>query len=252
MRWDGRAYWALGTRSVTMHGRSDAECRVPWSTLAWASSVDDDMRPSYHVRMPNEAPFSRQCEFKSCRRDNTPGDAHSLTFSCFRRQPLLARKRTRGWMVDAINAASGKYDFAVWAFVIMPEHVHILLLPRQPEYSVSRILSGLKQPVSKQATQFLRATETATPATMLDVQPNGRRSVRFWQRGGGYDRNLRSPRHIWETIDYIHANPVRRGLCEADVDWPWSSAEDYHGGAPCPVALDLASIPDDPRGLNAP
>jgi len=45
-------------------------------------------------------------------------------------------------MIDAINATGEKYDFAVWAFVLMPEHVHVLLYPRQSEYSLSRILSG--------------------------------------------------------------------------------------------------------------
>jgi len=57
---------------------------------------------------------------------------------------------------------------------------------------------------------------------MLDVQPNGLSSVRFWQRGGGYDRNFWSPKHTWQTIDYIHANPVVRGLCAGNVDWSWS------------------------------
>jgi len=155
-------------------------------------------------------------------------------------------------MLDAINVASDKYDFAVWAFVIMPEHVHVLLYPPQAEYSLSRILSGVKQPVSKRAIQFWRGTDLGAPANMIDRQPNGRQSVRFWQRGGGYDRNLWSPKHIWETTDYNHANPVRRGLCAADVDWPWSSAGAYAGDESCPVRLDLEALPDDPRRLNAP
>jgi len=130
--------------------------------------------------------------------------------------------------------------------------VHVLLYPRQSEYSLSRILSGLKQPVSKRAIQHVRTTKREVPAGMVDLQPNGRRSLRFWQRGGGYDRNLWTAKHIWETIDYVHANPVRRGLCDADVDWPWSSAGASADDDSCPVGLDLEMLPDDPRRLNAP
>ena len=85
---------------------------------------------------------------------------------------------------------------------------------------------------------------------MVDQQPNGKRSLRFWQRGGGFDRNLWSARHIWETIDYIHANPVRRGLCDSDCDWHFSSAGIYLGAADGPLTVDTASLPDDPRALN--
>jgi hypothetical protein len=45
---------------------------------------------------------------------------------------------------------------------------------------------------------------------MADIQPNGTVQYRFWQRGGGHDRNLMESTAIWAEIDYIHANPVRR------------------------------------------
>jgi putative transposase len=59
------------------------------------------------------------------------------------------------------------------------------------------------------------------------VGPHGR--ALFWQRGGGYDRNLRSSSDIREKIEYIHQNPVRRGLVVNPSDWVWSSARDYAG-----------------------
>ncbi len=47
---------------------------------------------------------------------------------------------------------------------------------------------------------------------------------RFWQEGPGFDRNLFSPAAIASSTDYIHANPVKRGLCQSAVDFKWSSA----------------------------
>ena len=52
----------------------------------------------------------------------------------------------------------------------------------------------------------------------------------------------------WETIEYIHSNPVRRGLCDSETDWPWSSAGVFFGVSDGPLGLDLQSLPDDPRG----
>ena len=84
---------------------------------------------------------------------------------------------------------------------------------------------------------------------MRDEQPNGQSTIRFWQRGGGYDRNLWLPRYVWEMIDYIHANPVRRGLCETPVQWAWSSAGFYAGMGDGPLGVDVEHIPGDLSGL---
>lgn len=68
---------------------------------------------------------------KQCRRYNEPGHAHALTFSCFQRRPFLARDRTRQWMLEAIDQARTKHGFHLWAYVLIPEHVHLLLGPTQ-------------------------------------------------------------------------------------------------------------------------
>ena len=67
---------------------------------------------------------------KRCRRYDAPGDAHALTFSCYRRLPLLSRDRTREWLVEAIEQARACERFYLWAYVILPEHVHVLIRPQ--------------------------------------------------------------------------------------------------------------------------
>ncbi len=57
------------------------------------------------------------------------------------------------------------------------------------------------------------------------VTPKGQQ--RFWQVGGGYDRNIISQKEMEEKIEYIHQNPVRRGLVKRATDWMWSSANWY-------------------------
>lgn len=79
---------------------------------------------------------------KRCKRYDVPGDAHFLTFSCFRRQPLLSRDRTRMWFVEAFYSARKSAPFDLWAWVILPEHVHLVLLPKD-QTRISSILSAI-------------------------------------------------------------------------------------------------------------
>jgi putative transposase len=200
---------------------------------------------SEHIMRTNDCDLTEYR--KRCRRLNVAGHAHALTFSCFHGQPFLSRDRSRHWMVEAIAKARAIHQFHLWAYVLMPEHVHLLIHPTSPEYSISAILFSLKQPVSRRAVRFVRQHAPQFLARMRDSQPNGKVAFRFWQRGGGYDRNLWEARYIWETIDYIHANPVRRGLCGRAEDWYWSSASDYVLNRPGPLVLDRTTLPEDSR-----
>lgn len=179
---------------------------------------------------------------KTCRRFNEAGHAHALTFSCFRRQPFLNRDRTRQWFVDAVTAARDKHRFDLWAYVIMPEHVHLLVWPTEHEYDISEILLSIKQPVTRRSRAFVMKQAPEFLPRMTDEQPNGKSSVRFWQRGGGYDRNVTSAEVVHQTIEYLHLNPVRRGLCETPEDWKWSSAGAYTGNAEVPLSIDFESL----------
>ena len=83
-----------------------------------------------------------------------------------------------------------------------------------------------------------RPVALALDLTVEDRQPNEVTHYRFWQRGGGYDRNVVEPVTVYHQIDYIHNNPVRRGLCENSEDWPWSSARFYEGRLDVPLRMD--------------
>ncbi len=180
---------------------------------------------------------------KTCKRYNIAGHAHALTFTCFRGQPLLSKDRSRTWLIEAIARAQAKHGFDLWAYCIMPEHAHLLLWPTHASYEISDILNSIKQSVAKRALLFLPSAAPAFLPHLEDRQPNGRTSYRFWQRGGGYDRNLFEPQAIYQEIDYMHANPVRRGLCLRPEDWLWSSAADYLGLRQGPIVLQRASLP---------
>src|SRR5207244_2069565 len=87
---------------------------------------------------------------------NDIGHAHALTFCCFRRRPFLSKDRSRTWFIEAVDRARQLHRFHVWAYVIMPEHVHMLVWPREPDYDISGILNSIKQSVAKRILWYVR------------------------------------------------------------------------------------------------
>jgi putative transposase len=175
---------------------------------------------------------------KRCRRFDDPGHAHSLTFSCYQRLLLLSRDRTRRWLVESIEEARRLTQFELWAYVIMPEHAHVLLVPRPEHSGISQILWRIKRPVARKAIAFLRETSSAWLDRLTVIGPAGTRESRFWQAGGGHDRNIIEPKTAWRIVEYLHLNPVRRGLVEKPEDWEWSSAGWYAGIRPVHLEMD--------------
>jgi putative transposase len=180
---------------------------------------------------------------RNSRRHNIdePHHAHTLTFSCYKGYQFLAAERTCRWLAEAIDAARATLDFSLWAYVFMPEHVHLIIFPRKRDYSTSAIRKAIKEPVGRQAVRYL-----------VDLHPEwlpritrkrGDRIERlFWQSGGGFDRNVVEPKTLQSAIEYLHLNPVRRGLVERASDWKWSSASWYEGKT---ALLQPDSIPPD-------
>ena len=73
----------------------------------------------------------------------------------------------------------------------------------------------------------LRQFAPVTAKRLIYSVEDGKPKYRFWQKGKGFDRNLFSPQEILSAINYTHANPIRRRLCENELDYPWSSARFY-------------------------
>ena len=167
-----------------------------------------------------------------------PGHAHYLTYSCFRRWPLLVGDRARRWVIAALEHTRQKQNVALWAYVIMPEHVHVLLHPRRPDYAMRRILGCLKFPVARAAKDHLVQTNQTAWLERLTAGDRRRRTFRFWQPGGGYDHNVFKEKTLAAVVEYIHENPVRRDLAATPTDWEWSSARFWEGRRDVPLTMD--------------
>lgn len=173
------------------------------------------------------------------------GCAHELTFSCYRRLPLLRSEACRGFMIDALSTVRAKHDIELWAYVLMPDHVHLLLLPRNPDYRVRTLLQGIKQPVARRAIDYLKGSraDTLRDLRVPGGTDGGPPRFHFWQPGGGYDRHVVNAATAWRVVEYIHNNPVKSGLVACPTDWSWSSARQYAGRDG--VLLEMDGRPPD-------
>ncbi|MFH1923397.1 MAG: transposase [Planctomycetota bacterium] len=156
-----------------------------------------------------------------------PGDAHELTFSCYRRLSLLTNDTWRGYLGTKVEDACRKHRFRLVAFVFMPEHVHLLVLPESDDPNIGAFVAAVKRPTSVEVKRDLVTGQSRLIEKLTMQERPGKNVFRFWQEGPGYDRNLQHEDSVLGSIDYIHNNPVQRGLCRSVPEWFWSSARFY-------------------------
>jgi REP element-mobilizing transposase RayT len=125
----------------------------------------------------------------------------------------LARGQSRLWLsdprvaqrvVDAIHTGEREKElYEPQAWVVMPNHVHLLILPR---VALAQITHWIKGKTAMEANRLL-----------------GRTGEPFWQ-DESYDHWARNEREFNRIVEYIEENPVAAGLAATAADWPWSSA----------------------------
>src|SRR5271166_1650264 len=146
---------------------------------------------------------------------------HFITFTCYHRFPYLADPAVRDVFVQALERARTRYGARVYGFVVMPEHVHLLL--SEPERgTVANLVQSLKIASAKRAKKVRGAQDLPGP---------------FWQKRY-YDRNESEHKEFIEKLKYIHRNPVKRRLVERPEDWKWSSYRHYSQGEGCGVEIE--------------
>src|ERR1700760_3845895 len=141
------------------------------------------------------------------------GNVHFVTFSCHQRLGYLSAGGTRDLFEVVLEEIKTRYRFAVVGYVVMPEHVHLLL--KEPAKGLlSSALEGLKLSVTRRSKE----------------RP-------FWLPRY-YDFNVATDHKLREKLNYIHWNPMKRGLVDRPEDWRWSSCRFYQTGIQGRVGID--------------
>lgn len=168
------------------------------------------------------------------------GDVRFITFSCYKQLPLFRNEAIRGLFVDRLLESRARTGFELFAWVVMPEHVHLLVRIAESA-RWARSASSLKNSVAKRVINRWRELD----ASILRRLQTEAGETRFWQRGGGFDRNVRNMSEFTKAVRYIHRNPVERELVTSPLDWAWSSARWWNGDPNAILQCDPP--PGDPR-----
>jgi putative transposase len=145
------------------------------------------------------------------------GSDHFITFSCYRRLALLNSDYACRTFEHVLEDVRRWYDLYVFGYVIMPDHVHLLVSePREGDLRTA--IQMLKQLVARRS-------------------KSGKKETRFWQ-ARYYDFNVTTRRKWVEKLRYIHRNPVTRGLVSAPEEWKWSSYRHWLTGKKGTVEIE--------------
>lgn len=149
------------------------------------------------------------------KRYQNEGHDHFLTFSCHHRLSYLNDDHSRTAFLQVLEQLRQRHEFYLFGYVLMPEHVHLLL----------------SEPKSQRLDNTIRALKGQTSKLLKGSRPH------FWLPRY-FDFNVITHAKRVEELRYMHRNPVERGLVAKPEDWPWSSFRHYLTGEPGPVEIE--------------
>ena len=167
---------------------------------------------------------------------------HFITASTYRRARLFDSDRFRRQFVATLAGLRAELSFKVIGYVLMPEHFHALIWPSE-RADPSRIVQSLKERTAKfilknlQAHRELPWCGRMLAALTLPPTVHLHGPYRVWQRRF-YDLNVWSEKKRREKLNYMHGNPVQRGMVTSPDQWPWSSFRFYFLGDDSVLPMD--------------
>ncbi len=136
-------------------------------------------------------------------------------------------------LANSFTRMRKKHGFLLTAWVFLPDHWHAIIHPPYP-LTISTAMKSVKT------------------SSMIGINVRRREAGELWQERF-FDRALRTVREYHEKVEYIHLNPVRRGLVKKPEDWKWSSMPEYAGISGedqerfCGLRIDRVPLPFDVR-----
>jgi putative transposase len=136
-------------------------------------------------------------------------------------------------LARVVAARRTEHEFLLTAWVFLPDHWHAVICVRYPK-TISAVMGAIKVSSTRQ------------------INSRRKEAGRLWQ-GRFFDRALRTVREYNRAVEYIHMNPVRRGLVAKPEDWFWSSVREYSGSLQDEATrhpflpIDRVLLPSDER-----
>jgi putative transposase len=166
------------------------------------------------------------------------GHIYYITTVIHNRLPIFTRPSFIIPLYDSLNFYRYKQEFKLLGYVIMPDHLHLIIWPFG-ESTVSDIMRDYKTFTSK---RIIRQAEVEDIAEWVEAfrqagQETGRSTNKVWQ-DSYWDVNVYTERFLRKKLNYVHLNPVRAGLVERPEDYVYSSYRNYVLGEEWLIEID--------------
>ncbi len=140
-----------------------------------------------------------------------PGVPHHITHRGNRAEPIFFEDGDQEIYLGLLGRVLARYDVCLWAYCLMSNHVHLILVP--PDAAA---LAAVIREAHSRYSRLINERAGWTGHLLAN---------RFYNAGLDED-------HLWAAIRYVEQNPVRAGLVRSAIDWPWSSARAHAGMVP--------------------
>jgi putative transposase len=160
-------------------------------------------RFSAAIRLPDETALAAEVPMAAPHRGNTGFGTYFITASTFQKQSLFQSDKMANLILETLFNYRSQQKYLLHEFVIMPDHFHLLLTPTQ---TLERALQLIKGGFSFRAKKELGFTGE------------------IWETSY-YDRRVRDLQEYYTFRQYIHSNPVKKGLAGGVEQYPYSSAK---------------------------
>jgi putative transposase len=138
-----------------------------------------------------------------------PGEAHHITQRGNRRHPVFFSEEDYRAYIAAMAQSCARFGVAIWAWCLMPNHVHLIAVPQT--------VASLTQAIAQAHQRY---------TSRINQRENWRGHL--WQ--GRFGSFVLDPAHLWTAARYVELNPVRAQLAAHPAHWPWSSARAHLSG----------------------
>lgn len=170
---------------------------------------------------------------------------HFVTFQVVEWIDIFTRKAYRDIVIDSLRYCQQHKDLEIFAYVIMSNHIHLLL--RSYKGNLSDTIREFKSFTAKQILQAVNLETESRREWMLNLfefaakKHKRNEKFQFWTHEN-HAEEIYSNKFIHQKIDYIHDNPVRAGIVLNPQDYLYSSAGYYYGQS---AVLDVIVIERD-------
>lgn len=150
---------------------------------------------------------------------------HFLTCTALSWLPLFARPPIAQIVLDSFRFLGDHDRLTLYAYVIMENHLHLIASADD----LSREVAAFKSFTARKIIECLQATNAHALLRQLKVpSPRQDRTHQVWQRGS-HPQAIQGEKMLYQKLDYIHNNPVKRGYVDDPVYWRYSRARNYAG-----------------------